>query len=525
VNAWFYLGDSVLDVDRLEDVRLDPISGARPDFGQTYTLRVYDTAAPRGFYTGESTPLRILRNYRQQIEKVTSQALTVQSHWLSDHVTTLVGWRKDESEALTSLDLPRLPDGGLDEAQLTLLPAATQEQESWTKSVVARFPGDLPFGAELRAFWNDSENFNPVGQRRNVWNEELGSPSAATEEYGVMLSLMRGKLDIRVNRFETAVISDGISGVPNPYNYINAMIIRTTGAHQAGLNPADYGYIHPQFNTFEDVARAFYETIPTRLQQNIGADKNFGPQFIGTGATFGWEPDTITNLASVSDTVSTGLEFEVIWNPTPGWRISFNAAKNEAVKANAAQQELDFAYEWINNVETMYNGALSRGWRNPPSESGLPLAQYRGETVSVIETANALSGTRAPEIRKWRFNLISRYEFRNGPLKGFSVGGAVRWQDRQGIGYPFIRNENNLEVADLSNPYYGPEELNVDASLGYRRRVNLFGTDVDWTLGLNIRNLVADDELIPIKANADGSYGTVRVPPYRMWMLSNSFRF
>lgn len=71
----------------------------------------------------------------------------------------------------------------------------------------------------------------------------------------------------------------------------------------------------------------------------------------------------------------------------------------------------------------------------------------------------------------------------------------------------------------------GPNEFNVDASLGYRRKINLFGTPVDWNIGLNIRNLVADDELIPIKANADGSYGTVRVPPYRMWMVSNSFRF
>jgi hypothetical protein len=528
VNAWFYLGDSLLGINDLSEARLQPISGARPEFGQTYTLRVYDPVS-RSFVTGTSTPLRILSNLRSQLEEVDSEALTLQSQWFSDHLTTLVGWRNDESTALTSIDLPRLPDGNRDESQFALLPASTQTQESWTKSVVLRYPGrlfgELPFDADLRVFWNDSENFNPVGQRRNIYNEELGSPSASTEEIGLSLSLFRGKLDFRFTSYETTIKGDAVAGVPNAYNYQNAMITRMTGAHQAGLNPADYGYIHPTFNTFEDVARAYFEAIPARLRANMGPEKNFNPEFVGTGATFGWDPDNITNLASVSDTVSEGLEFEVIWNPTPSWRIAVNASKNQAVKANAAADELAFANEWIRNVETLYGGALSRGWRNPPTESLPAIAQYRGETVSQIATANAFSGTRSPEIREWRFNLVTRYEFRRGPLKGFSIGGAARWQDKLGIGYPFVRNENNLDVADLANPYYGPAEFNVDASLGYKRKVNLFGIDVDWNIGLNIRNLVADDELIPIKANADGSYGTVRVPPYRMWMLTNGFRF
>lgn len=528
VNAWFYLGDSLLSANSLSDARLQPISGARPEFGETYTLRVYDPVS-RSFVTNTSRPLRILSNLRSQVEEVSSEALTLQSQWFSDHLTTLVGWRNDESTALTSADLPRLPDGSRDESQFTLLPASTQTQQSWTKSVVLRYPGrllgELPLDADLRLFWNDSENFNPVGQRRNIWNEELGSPSASTEEIGLSLSLFRGKLDFRFTSYETAIVGDAVAGVPNAYAYQNAMITRMTGAHQAGLNPADYGYIHPTFNTFEDVARAYFEAIPARLRANMGPDKNFNPEFVGTGASFGWDPDNITNLASVSDTVSEGLEFEVIWNPTRSWRIAFNASKNEAVKANTAADELAFANEWISNVETLYGGALSRGWRNPPTESLPAIAQYRGETVSQIATANALSGTRSQEIREWRFNLVTRYEFRQGLLKGFSLGGAARWQDKIGIGYPFIRNESNLDVADLANPYYGPIEFNVDASLGYSRKINLFGTDVDWNIGLNIRNLVADDEIVPIKANADGSYGTIRVPPYRMWMVSNSFRF
>jgi hypothetical protein len=382
-----------------------------------------------------------------------------------------------------------------------LQPAVTQKVDSWTKSVVVKYPRKvlppLPAGTELRGYWNDSENFNPVGQRRNIWNEELGSPSASTREYGAMLTLFRGKVDLRVNRFETRISSDSIAGIGNPYAYLNTMIVRMVSAHQTNLRPADFGYVHPTFNTFEDVARAFYATMPARLKQNIGPNSNFEPKFIGTGNSFGWEADTITNRASVSDTISTGLEIEGVWNPTRNWRIAVNVAKNEAVKSSVAREEVDFANTWIVNMQTMYNGSLLRGWRNPPTESATLLGQYRGEHVSGIETAAASSGTKAREIREWRANLVTRYEFSEGRLRGCSIGGSARWQDKRGIGYPFVVDATGKEVADLANPYFGPDELQVDLAFGFRRRLEIFVGKVDWNLGINIRNAIASDDLTP----------------------------
>jgi outer membrane receptor protein involved in Fe transport len=538
VNAWFYLGDSMINANSLADLRLRPLSGARPTFGDTYTLQIYrpfqaaaggNPSVPGAFLTGTSTPLRILSNYRLQDEEVTSGALTLQSHLLSDNLITLVGWRRDDSDALTSIDLPRLPTGDRDLSQVTLVPASQQSQESWTKSVVLRYPenwlGELPLGGDLRAYWNQSENFNPVGQRRNIYNEEVGSPSAETEEFGVMLSLFDGRVDLRVNRYETAIKNDSLAGVPNAYSYMNTMITRMVGAFQEGLRPADYGYVHPTFNTFEDVARAYFQAIPQRLRDNMGPEKNFDPKFVGTGANFNWESQNITNLSSISDTVSRGLEFEVVYNPTRSWRIAANASKQEAFIANAAVLELEAAREWISNVQTLYDGALSRGWRQPGASELPAIDQYRSETVFQIQAQNAKSGTATSEIRKWRGNLVTRYEFREGRLKGLSFGGAARWQDKIGIGYPLIRDENNQQIADIANPYFGPDDLLIDLSAGYKRRVRLWNTPVDWTIGLNVRNVNADDELIPIKANSDGSYGTVRIPPNRSWTLSNSFRF
>ncbi|MEX0325046.1 MAG: TonB-dependent receptor plug domain-containing protein [Puniceicoccaceae bacterium] len=539
VNAHFYIGDSMVNAATESDVRLQPITLAAPEFGQTYTIRGFDTQL-KEFVSGEMTPKRVYTTARDQREEIESYAFALQSHWLSDHLVTLVGWRNDSSDTFTSIDPPRLPDGDLDISNLELVPASSQSKDSWTKSVVLKFPEalflELPFDSDMRFYWNTSENFDPVGQRRNLWNEEVGSPTAETEEYGIMLSTFSGKIDIRVNWFETTIKGAAVA-VDNPYGYTNTMITRMVQAHQAGLDPQEpssdpndpdgleYSNGPNSFQTFEEVARAFYATIPQRLQDNIGPDKNFNPQFVGTGDSLTWETDNVVNRSSLSDLVSKGTEIEVVYNPTRNWRIAFNISRNEAVRADVAVDELLYVDEWITNTNTMFNGELANMVRNPGTNDGSWQEQYQRETVSDIQVDAALSGTSTPEIRQWRANLVTRYEFRDGILDGFRIGGAMRWQDIIGIGYPFIENENGDEVADIDNPYFGPEELYFDLNLGYNRKIKAFGQDFDWTITLNIRNITGQDDLIPIAANADGSYGTVRIPPDRTWTITNSFRW
>lgn len=528
VYSWYYLGPSAVNAANVSDLRLHSIGSAGPEVGRNYTLRIFDPSTQQ-FVTGTSDVVRLLKTLRGAKQTVDSQALTLHSRWLKNHLTTLVGWRKDKAEAFTAEDVPLLPDGSADASQYRLLPASTESKDSWSKSVVLMLPerviGRLPLHPEMRLFWNDSSNFSPVGQRRNQWNEELGSPSARTREHGVMLTVLDGKIDLRITRFKTSIKEAAIGGINNAYGYTNTIISRMARAQSAGLNPSTYRYVYPTWATFEDVARAYYETIPERLKQNIGPDKNFNPRFEGTGPTFTWVSDNITNLVSVTDTISTGTEFELTVNLTKNWRVAVNVAKNEAVKADAAREELAYATEWIHNLNTMFDGALGRGFRNPPTERQTLFGQYNANTVNNLYLAYAESGTATPEIREWRANVVSRYQFRSGVLKGFSISGSARWQDKIIIGYPQILGEDESAVADLSHPFVGPTELALDMGLRYQRQITLAGSRVNWSVGLNVRNLNANDELIPITANADGTYGTVRIPPNRSWTLSTSFQF
>ena len=110
-------------------------------------------------------------------------------------------------------------------------------------------------------------------------------------------------------------------------------------------------------------------------------------------------------------------------------------------------------------------------------------------------------------------------------LRGVNVGGAVRWQDKVGIGYPLIKNADNQNVGDIAHPYWGPKETAIDLSAGYTRKLRIRGAGITWNIGLNVRNINAKDTLIPISANADGTYGNFRIPPERTWTLTNSFSF
>lgn len=524
VNGWFYIGPSLVGLTDVSQVRLQPITATRPQYGQTYKIQVYDPVS-RTFVTSNQTPQRILQRLVDQREELNSSALALQSHWLKNHIVTVFGWREDKDDAFTSITPLRLPDGNLDESAITYQPAVTQAKRSWTKSVVARLPIRLPADSEIRLQWNQSSNFNPVGQRRNIWNEELGSPTSDTEEHGLSLSSFGGKLELRVNRYETSIKNDSIANVGNPYTYISSMIGRLLNARDAGLNPANFNYIYPGWNSFNDVAQALYQTIPARLQANIGADKNFNPRFTGSGNALQWNPESIINLASTSDTVSTGTEFEAILNPARGWRISLSVAKTEAVKANVAVEELAFAAAWKENLDTMFDGKLLPGARNPSSgEMGRFYDQYVAEHLPSIRSAAAQSGVSSPEVRKWRANIVSRYEIQSGLLRGLSLAGALRWQDRVGIGYPLVTS-SGITTADRTNPYWGPSDTQVDATLGYKRRFKIRGATINWNINLNVRNLLAKDELIPIAANADGSWGTFRIPPERTWTLTNSFAF
>jgi len=114
------------------------------------------------------------------------------------------------------------------------------------------------------------------------------------------------------------------------------------------------------------------------------------------------------------------------------------------------------------------------------------------------------------------------YDFREGALKGFGVGGAYRYQSKVATGYELQMNADGILEPILDRPFFGPDEWNVDLWANYSRPI----TDkINWKIQLNIRNAFGGDDYIPVVINPDGQVAVVRNPNPMDIYLTNTFRF
>lgn len=244
------------------------------------------------------------------------------------------------------------------------------------------------------------------------------------------------------------------------------------------------------------------------------------------------------NFTVAADTKSKGYEIEFTANPLPNWRIAFNAAKTTAVRSNVGGPELAEYVDYIDNLLSAPIGTLtdSQGRNRTFTVGNLP--QFGNSNLSLV--ANVWNPWRgnytllkqqenadAPEIRKWRYNVITNYTFRHGFLKGVGVGAGYRWQDKVVIGYPVVIpdpvNKPAVAVFDLTKPYYGPAEGYADLWVSYQRKVT---KKINWKIQLNVYNVGKDNKLIPISIEPDGvTWAGARVAPVQEWLLTNTFSF
>jgi len=228
-------------------------------------------------------------------------------------------------------------------------------------------------------------------------------------------------------------------------------------------------------------------------------------------------------FAVTADTESKGYEFELTANPTPNWRVMFNASKTTAVRTDVGGPVLDQLVSYMDTLMAGPAGDLIRF--NSDYSAGNELRQdwvgWRGQYTLLKLQENAA----ASELRKWRYNVVTNYSFKHGFLKAVGVGASYRWQDKVVIGYPVIPNATNPTLAsfDLSQPYYGPSEDALDLWVSYERKL----TDkIDWRIQVNVYNVGKKDKLIPISVQPDGhTWASVRLAPVQEFMVTNTFSF
>lgn len=228
-------------------------------------------------------------------------------------------------------------------------------------------------------------------------------------------------------------------------------------------------------------------------------------------------------LTMTADTVSEGYEFEFVANPVPNWRLAINASKTTAVRNNVGDAALA---EFIAFMDEQMAGVAGdmRQFNGDYSAANEVRTNWANQRANYTQLT-LLQGAAAPEIRPWRFNVVTNYTFTSGFLNNVGIGGSYRWQDKVIIGYPVIPDPDNpaLGSFDLSRPYHGPSEGALDLWASYERPIN---DKITWRVQLNIRNAFDDEGLIPISVQPDGeTWASVRVKPTQEWFITNTFSF
>jgi hypothetical protein len=242
-----------------------------------------------------------------------------------------------------------------------------------------------------------------------------------------------------------------------------------------------------------------------------------------TGMVSAYVASAPQGFTLTADTVSKGYEFELTANPLPNWRLAFNASKTTAVRNQVGDPALA---EFIAYMDEQMAGVAGdmRQFNGDYSANNEVRTNWNNARANYTQLT-LLQGAAAPEIRPWRFNIVTNYMFSSGRLNNVGVGASYRWQDKVIIGYPVIPDPQNSALGsfDLAAPYYGPSEDALDLWASYQRRI----TDkINWKIQLNIRNALYKDGRIPISIQPDGqTWATVRIKPTQEWFVTNTFSF
>ncbi|MCB1124280.1 MAG: hypothetical protein KJT03_22200, partial [Verrucomicrobiae bacterium] len=445
----------------------------------------------------------------------------------------------------------RMSEGSFQSRNWSVKLNATRLLADWTG-----IGENLPFDVAL--LYNEGEVQNPQPGRRDVLLNDLPPSTGRTIDRSIAIGTKDGRYTLRITKYDTVqananagsvaasdnwrieqVISNAVgSGVAwieeGNVNWVNAFFDNDNGeSEQYEVNAArtafiqSQGYSSPQAwgQAIATAYRAFENELFTRWPATNSWITRGGPGTNDIGINF---PD---DTVFIEDNQSFGTEFEFTARPTDNWNIAINASKTEVLRSKVFGDEVNEVLDFI--VENLSAGLPGQVplW-GPNGQLGRDrVAPFLGQLI----TNRALLGTPTGELRKWRYNLISSYDFTEGALAGFGVGVGVRYEDSQVIGYPpryvdpitgeTLPDRSRPDAAlsvDISSPYRDSSRITYDTWFRYKTKL----TDkIDWRIQLNIFNVADDWGTVPLHINPDGTVGTRGIRDGRSWQLSNTFEF
>ena len=333
-NPNFQLKDFVLTANNGYDLSFDSIAGEHA----TMYWDIPTQQWKRGTFTVREIPQRDPNLQKVVIE---SQALNLSSEFFHGNLIVNTGYRKDRVKDAANRTPPRDSDNipiVMDRSRFNLQSGNVQRAEA-SKSIFAwGAVGSLPKRwnplsrwLNVSAHYNQSDNFVPVAGQNTPQGIPLPSPAGKSKDYGVSFNLFQNKVIARLNWYEGRLDNSSESNFDLFLNQVYTTAFAFLGNLNQNIvsynNPANDRSRYPRINE----ARQAYAEMETllRAQGNLWERKQVS--FLADGSI---SQITVNNIGDTTSRSAKGFEAEVILNPTPGWRIALNAAKQQAVLDN-----------------------------------------------------------------------------------------------------------------------------------------------------------------------------------------------
>ena len=399
--------------------------------------------------------------------------------------------------------------------------------------------------ANLSLYYNRGENFAPLAGRIDAFRNPLPPPAGETEEYSALIATKNQKYSLRATRFETGMTNASSTGsignmwaLEQTLGFTGNMMRDFRSGRVPWANySSDAAAVARLQNVIAPAWFQFESELKARFPHYVNAWMGPNTPF-ATGENGQISAAAPAGFSYTEDSLSKGWEFEFIANPLPNWRLTMNAARTQAIRDQVPGVAFRSVATYVDEQYMTTDVGLAPVWWHQNTGGGRnigPYASFRPDWLRL----SALNGQLQPEVRKWRANFVTSYDFTTGFLKDAGVGGAYRWEDRSIIGYAPMRSANGTTGVNLNAPVYGPMNDAVDLWLSYRRKLSDRFT---WRIQLNVYNVFGENKLVPVLASVDpdgvralGTITPTSVIPMRAsaftiregrsWVLSNTIEF
>ncbi len=400
---------------------------------------------------------------------------------------------------------------------------------------------DSKLGA-IQSFFFDGKLVTTFGYREDkVENTQLGYYDDPIRGNVVDLDPAKGIVNHMVGQTRTAGIVyhvfDWMSVIANKSSNVGIPPLARTVFPDGNLAPLskgkgeDYGLgfdlldsrLNARFVYFKgsEIGRVTAPVANLLRDRNIRVMDAFGGVLVGNGLPFStsqWADLRKTYTPPVSsissDFESEGYEARITANLTRSWRFVANYSYTDSGRKNLAPEALAWyglkpngavllqqgvtqnaAGEFVVNPAAFEAGGAVAKWIElgalNPAANLSTLTTSTSVTIAqeVFDLVDTLNDEREQQIKRWgvrphKISLFTAYDFREGRLAGFTVGGGWRWRSANVIG----SNSQGQEVT-------GKVITAADLMMGYTRKFK--GLPGRVRFQMNVSNLLDRTDIIP----------------------------